>query len=81
MKSDSCVRFPLWLKAAAGLTFFNSWVLFEETIIDRHGLWQYLPLYRVGQPCVWDLAAGIVVALGVWWGVRRRDARTARPAA
>jgi len=34
------------VKFAVGLTLFNTWVLFEETIIDRHGLWKYLPFYK-----------------------------------
>jgi hypothetical protein len=25
------------------LTFFNTWVLFEETVVDRYGLWKYMP--------------------------------------
>ena len=64
-------KVPLILWIAAGLTFFNSWVLFEETVVDRYGLWQYLPLYRVGLFCVWDaLALVLVVAVlaAVWRG-------------
>jgi hypothetical protein len=30
-------RFAVWL------TFFNTWVLFEETVVDRYGLWEYMP--------------------------------------
>ncbi len=59
------VGFAVWL------TFFNTWVLFEETIIDRHGLWEYLPYYRLGQLCAWDLGAAALLALGTGWGLRR----------
>ena len=38
---------PGIVKTAVILTFFNTWVLFEETIVDRYGLWQYMPYYRV----------------------------------
>lgn len=65
------VGFAVWL------TFFNTWVLFEETIIDRHGLWEYLPYYRVGRLCAWDLGAAALLALVARWGlraVRRRSA-------
>ena len=57
-----------WLGIAGiGLTLFNSWVIFEETIVDRHGLDRFLPHYRVGQPCVWDLTAALVIAAGSFW--------------
>jgi hypothetical protein len=39
------VRFAVWL------TFFNTWVLFEETIVDRYGLWHWMPYYRVARLC------------------------------
>jgi hypothetical protein len=45
--------FPLVL----GLTLMNSWILFEQLVVDRYGLWRYMPFYRVTDPCVWDLAA------------------------
>lgn len=52
---------PGILRAAIVLTFFNTWVLFEETIIDRHGLWAYLPYYRYGQLCAWDIGALLLI--------------------
>jgi hypothetical protein len=69
MGDGSKPKSPVILWVAAGLTFFNSWVLFEETVIDRHGLWRYLPLYKVGLFCVWDaLALALVAAvLAVVW--------------
>lgn len=54
------VRFAVWL------TFFNTWVLFEETIVDRYGLWQYMPYYRVARLCAWDIAAMILLGVLVW---------------
>jgi hypothetical protein len=48
---------PLILKVGLALTLFNSWVLFEEIIIDRLGWWRYMPCYRVGRFCEWDAAA------------------------
>ena len=39
---------PLIAKIAIAMTFINAWVIFEETIVDRHGLWRYMPYYRVG---------------------------------
>ena len=54
------VRFAVWL------TFFNTWVMIEEFIIDRNGWWEYLPYYRVGQLCAWDIGAMVLLGLGVW---------------
>lgn len=59
------VPFAIWL------TFFNTWVLFEETIVDRHGLWQYMPYYRVGRLCAWDIGAMILLGWIVWRLFRR----------
>jgi hypothetical protein len=67
--ADTLTRFAVWL------TFFNTWVLFEETIIDRYGLWEYLPYYRVARLCAWDIGATILLALFVRWAYRK-----ARPA-
>ena len=67
----SDVRLPGLVKVAVALTLFNSWVIFEETVVDRHGLWRYMPFYRVGDPCVWDLAAAILIATAVWWALGR----------
>jgi hypothetical protein len=65
------------VKAAVVLTFFNTWVLFEETIVDRYGLWEYMPYYRVARLCAWDIGA---LALIVWVTVRAfRRTRRASP--
>jgi hypothetical protein len=68
---------PRLLGFAVWLTFFNTWVLFEETIVDRHGLWKYLPYYHVGRFCAWDIGAMVLLAWLVWRAVRR--ARSADP--
>ena len=60
------LRFAMWL------TFFNTWVLFEETIVDRHGLWAYMPYYRVGKLCSWDIGAAALIGVMIWRVFRRR---------
>ena len=60
-------QFPGIVKAAVVLTFFNTWLLFEETVVDRYGLWEYMPYYRVAKLCAWDLGA---LALIIWLTVR-----------
>ncbi len=60
------VRFAVWL------TFFNTWVMIEEFIIDRNGWWEYLPYYRVGKFCAWDVGAMILIGVVVRKILRRR---------
>ena len=49
------------LRVGLALTLFNSWVLFEETVVDRLGWWRYMPCYRVGRFCEWDVAAILAI--------------------
>jgi hypothetical protein len=64
---------PGIVKAAVVVTFFNTWVLFEETVVDRYGLWQYMPYYRVAKLCAWDIGA---LALIIWITFRAFRSRT-----
>jgi hypothetical protein len=65
-RTPGIVRFAVWL------TFFNTWVLFEETVVDRYGLWEYMPYYRVGRLCSWDIGAMALLGFVVWRMFRRR---------
>jgi hypothetical protein len=79
MKKPTPRRLPLIAKIAIAMTFINTWVLFEETIVDRHGLWRYMPYYRVGLFCVWDAAVLAVTLLLLLVSVapfRRRNGAT-----
>jgi hypothetical protein len=71
MSEHALSQFPPLLKAAVALTFFNTWVLFEETIVDRYGLWAYMPYYRVAKLCSWDIGAAALIVSSVWWAFRR----------
>src|SRR5438876_10587951 len=62
MKKSTTLPLPLIAKIAIAMTFINSWVIFEETGVDRHGLWRYMPYYRVGLFCAW-VAAVLAVTL------------------
>jgi hypothetical protein len=52
---------PLWIRLGAALSLVNTWILLAEFVIDRYGLDDYLPFYRYGDVCVWD----VVVIAGV----------------
>ena len=54
-------RVPFLLRLSVALTLFNSWVLFEETVVDRLGWWRYMPCDRVGRFCEWDVLAILVI--------------------
>ena len=66
MGTVSFRQLPLIAKVAVGIAFYNAWVSFEEFVIDRVGLWRYMPYYRVGEACVWDLAVALLVIGGLW---------------
>jgi hypothetical protein len=63
IKKSTTRRLPLIARIAIAMTFVNAWVIFEETIVDRHGLWRYMPYYRVGLFCVWDAAVFAITLL------------------
>ena len=66
MQALSFRHLPLVAKVAVGVAFLNTWVLFEEIVVDRQGLWRYMPFYRVGDYCVWDLAVSLLIAGWLW---------------
>jgi hypothetical protein len=63
MNKSTTLPLPLIAKIAIAMTVLNTWVIFEETVVDRHGLWRYMPFYRVGLFCVWDAAVLAVTLL------------------
>jgi len=48
------------------IALLNSWAIFEELVIDRQGLWKYLPGYKYGNFCLWDIGAIIIFSVLVW---------------
>jgi hypothetical protein len=45
----------------------NSFIIFEETIVDRSDFWKSMPGYRVGDSCVWDMGVAILFAVLVFF--------------
>jgi hypothetical protein len=79
MKTSTTPPLPLIAKIGIAMTFVNTWVIFEETVVDRHGLWRYMPFYRVGLFCVWDAAVLAITLLFLLVSVapfRRRSGPT-----
>ncbi|HEV2440987.1 MAG TPA: hypothetical protein VGT07_00570 [Steroidobacteraceae bacterium] len=66
MQALSFKHLPLIAKVAIGMVFLNTWVLFEEIVVDRQGLWRYMPFYRVGDFCVWDLTVALLICIWLW---------------
>ena len=62
---------PVSIQIGFGLTLLNTWVLFEETVVDRTALARLMPGYSIGNACVWD-AGAVVVVLALIWVLRRR---------
>jgi hypothetical protein len=56
-------QLPRWVRVAAALSLFNTWVLIAEFVIDRYGLDDVLPFYRYGDVCLWDIAVIIGIAV------------------
>ena len=54
---------PLIVRIATLATFGMAWILFEELVIDRQGLDDWLPLYRVGNFCPYDAAVLALLVL------------------
>ena len=75
MKTSTTLPLPLIAKIAVAITFINTWVIFEETIVDRHGLWRYMPFYRVGLFCAWDASVLAVTLLILLVSVARSRRR------
>ena len=71
MKTSTTPPLPLIARIAIAITALNTWVIFEETVVDRHGLWRYMPFYRVGLFCVWDAAVFAVTLLLLLLSVAR----------
>jgi hypothetical protein len=59
-------QLPLAVKIAIAFTFYNTFVLFEELVIDRGGWYRYLPWYKFQHLCAWDYAAIALIFVGVF---------------
>jgi hypothetical protein len=58
-------QLPRWVRVAAALTLFNTWVVIAEFVIDRYGLDEHLPFYKYGDVCIWDIA--VIIGIAIWY--------------
>ena len=70
MKRLAFHRLPILAQLMTMASIFMAWVLVEEFEIDRHHLDRYLPFYKVGNLCVYDLAVASLLLL-IWFGIGR----------
>ncbi len=68
-------QLPMIAKMAVGIAFLEAWVSLEQLVIEPTGLWHYMPFYRVGGFCVYDLTVTILVVAGLWRLSRQREER------
>lgn len=66
MRRISFAELPWIARIVLGLSAFNLWWSFEEFVIDRFGIWRYLPDYEFGRLCIWDLTVAIGIAALIW---------------
>jgi hypothetical protein len=72
METVSFRQLPLIVRVAVGIALYGAWTSLEGLVIDRYGLWHYMPYYRVGDPCVWDLAVALLIVFALWRLTRQR---------
>lgn len=66
MKNLSFREMPWLVRIVCALALFNMWWSVEEFVIDRFGYWRYLPDYKVGRLCIWDLSVAVGLSFMVW---------------
>jgi hypothetical protein len=59
-------QLPMIAKAAVGIAFLEAWISLEQLLIEPSGLWHYMPFYRVGGFCVYDLTVIVLLVTGLW---------------
>ncbi len=66
MEKIAFTSLPFATKLALMIVPFLGWVMFAEFVIDRNGWDQFLPFYRFGEFCPYEVV--VIAILGVtWW--------------
>ena len=61
MKRIAFANLPAVVQIMTLVSMFMAWVMLEEFVIDRHHWDRFLPLYRYGNLCLYDLAAALLI--------------------
>ena len=67
MKKVRFGELPFVVRLVWALALFNLWWSTEEFVIDRFGVWRYLPDYKFGRLFVWDLTVALAIFATTWW--------------
>lgn len=62
---------PALAKFGIAAGFFFVWTLFEREVIERFGIYHYMPFYRVEGVCPWDVLAAIAIYGGIAYASSR----------
>ena len=65
-------QLPIVTRIAVCISLFSAWVLFAEFVIDRYGWHQYLPFYRFGDLCPYEIVV-VLLILAYWIRAHRYE--------
>ena len=71
MNAIAFIHLPFSVRLMTCASMFMAWVLVAEFVIDRYGFDRYLPYYRVGDVCPYELVVAGLIAL-FWFRAHRR---------
>jgi hypothetical protein len=53
---------PTLAKFGIGAGIFLIWMVFEREVIERFGIYHYMPFYRVEGVCAWDVLVFVIIS-------------------
>ena len=62
---------PLVVRLTSAGTMMLAWIKFEELVIEGLGIYRFLPYYRYGKFCLYDVAA--ILLITTFWIVAHRS--------
>ena len=57
----SLAELPVIAQFTIATSLFAGWVWIENYVIEPLGIWRFMPFYRYGRFCPWDIAAAVVI--------------------
>ena len=67
---------PMVVRLATAATMMLAWIRFEELVIEGLGIYLFLPYYRYGKFCPYDVAA--ILSIATFWIVAHRSKAAAQ---